>query len=548
MEDFPKPLSKQSIQKILDQINNSIYKFILLDGKIEFGFFYKFKYNERIIHIIILNNYKIANEYNNIIKVSINNKEKIIELGKLRYSDINLNISIIEINENIENNNYINFLELENKIYEKESDILLNKELLYIIQFNNIKDSNGIYISYGIINHINKNKLYYSSNLNKSANGSLIFNISNNKLIGFNLGKSKLYYNGIFFNEIINRFIKYIKNYKYIRKINKSRSNNNQNNEIDIFINIEKDEVNKEIYFLDNSPYWNNEYLKNYHKKLKELNESNSEIIIDNKKYNFIKYFKPDKEGEHKIKLKFNVNLTDCSNMFAGCKNIKKINFISFNTKYITTMESMFKECEKLKSINLLNINTKSVTNFHNMFYDCHNLNYLDLSSFDTQNAIDMSYMFCGCFNLDNLDLSYFDTKNVTNMSHMFNFCSILKSLNISLFDTKNVINMSSMFSYCKYLNSLDLSFFNTKNVINMDGMFESCEGLINLNLLSFDTRNVKDMSCMFSSCYNLKTLDLSNFDTTNVINAHNIFEHCDENILKSNFYLFNKFKKNYLK
>ena len=35
------------------------------------------------------------------------------------------------------------------------------------------------------------------------------------------------------------------------------------------------------------------------------------------------KYFRPKKEGEYKIELRFNINLTDCSYMFSGCENIK---------------------------------------------------------------------------------------------------------------------------------------------------------------------------------------------------------------------------------
>ena len=63
-------------------------------------------------------------------------------------------------------------------------------------------------------------------------------------------------------------------------------------------INIEVNDINKKIYFLDNYKDQNN---------LKEINESNTEVYINNKKENvFKKYFIPRTEGEYQIKLKIN--------------------------------------------------------------------------------------------------------------------------------------------------------------------------------------------------------------------------------------------------
>ena len=54
--------------------------------------------------------------------------------------------------------------------------------------------------------------------------------------------------------------------------------------------------------------------------------------------------------------------------MFAECHNIKKINFIFFNTKYVTSMKYMFYNCTNLININLLTFNTKNVTDMSYMF------------------------------------------------------------------------------------------------------------------------------------------------------------------------------------
>ena len=96
-------------------------------------------------------------------------------------------------------------------------------------------------------------------------------------------------------------------------------------NEIKMKIKIEKDDINKKIYFLDNTdgeflmgveikmkengePYIKAIKEEHHHDFLKELNESNVELYINNKKYKYQKYFIPDKEGEYNILLKFNIS------------------------------------------------------------------------------------------------------------------------------------------------------------------------------------------------------------------------------------------------
>ena len=266
-----------------------------------------------------------------------------------------------------------------------------------------------------------------------------------------------------------------------------------KNNEILIIVEIQKKDINKNIYFLDNTDYFDEEKKINYfHDNLPELNKSNVELFINNEKYEFQKYFIPNKEGFYTIKLKINIYIKNCSHMFNECNNLINIDLSSFNTEYVTDMSYMFAYCYKLKNINLSSLNTKNVT--------------------------DMSYMFAYCHNLSNIDLSNFDTKNVNNMYSMFSYCYILKNINLASFETTNVTNMGYMFSNCESLINLDLSYFNIQNVI--------------------------DMSYMFSSCYKLKYIDLSNFilnDKANVkINVNGMFFPCSnlEKIkMKNNFY-----------
>ena len=100
-----------------------------------------------------------------------------------------------------------------------------------------------------------------------------------------------------FFKFIINEFIN-----EY--KISKHSSSDNAWNEIDILIHIKESDINKEIYFLDNDEIFNKG--NNSHNNLKELNELNTELYINDIKQKYKKYFIPDKKGIYRIKIKFN--------------------------------------------------------------------------------------------------------------------------------------------------------------------------------------------------------------------------------------------------
>jgi surface protein len=116
--------------------------------------------------------------------------------------------------------------------------------------------------------------------------------------------------------------------------------------------------------------------IKHYHDNLKELNELNTDIYINKKKEKYQKYFIPDKEGEYDIILKFDINITNCSYMFAGCKNITNIEFISFNTKYVTNMKYMFYECRNLKNLSIddiSNVINEELDNFIIHLKSCNN-------------------------------------------------------------------------------------------------------------------------------------------------------------------------------
>ena len=92
---------------------------------------------------------------------------------------------------------------------------------------------------------------------------------------------------------------------------------------------------------------------EHHHDFLKELNESEVELYINDKKYKYEKFFIPDKEGEYNILLKLKILMKDCRFMFYGCSNLTSINLSSFNTQNVTNMSNMFYGCSNLKEIKI---------------------------------------------------------------------------------------------------------------------------------------------------------------------------------------------------
>ena len=357
---------------------------------------------------------------------------------------MDLNILIIEIKEN--EIDEINYLEMDDKIFDKEYEIKFCNESIYIIQYDYKNDAS---VSFGIIKYIDFKKFRYLCNLHEKSKCFIIFNLSNNKIIGIHNKISNYSNKGTLFKFIKNEFIKI---------------NTDNKNEIIIYFDIQTEEINKDIYFLDNY-YEDKEGLKSQHNNFNELNEFNTVLYINNIKHKFKKYFKPLKEGNNVINLKFIINLTNCSYMFSGCENITKIYFISFNTNNVTDMKYMFYKCIDLKEVNLLSFNTLNVTDMSYMFSYCGKLNIIDLSSFNTKNVIDISSIFYRLNNNVNLVISRIDIKNVQEPKNIFNCCNN-SYLNLNEKMTQQQITQKKMMPYQEMMLS--------SNEINF-GKYEIC-------------------------------------------------------------------------
>ena len=443
--------------------------------------------------------------------------EKILNIDNSRITytskENEFDTTIIEI-KNEDNFDINNMLEIDNNIYKDDLNEYYRNKTVYIIHYPNGLNSS---YSHNIIQNIDvsNTKIYHLCESNDGSSGAPILNLQNFSVMGIHVGKKKnLKVNlGMVLKPIFDKFYNI-------------QNNSDKKNEIIITINVSKYNVNKKIYFLDNSVN-KEKNEENISEHLNELNESNVKLFINDEQNKYSKYFVPKNKGKYNIKLVFSTEMKDCSYMFNNCSYIEKIDLSSFNSKNVTNMSYMFYNCSSLRSINFTDFQTSNVTTMTKMFRGCSKLLRLNLTYFDTKNVTDMSYMFCSCSDLLFVDLSSFDTKKVTNMEGLFCFCQNLNFIDVSSFNTENVVNMKYMFFYLYNVRKLDLSTFNTEKVTNMSRMFKNSQNLTEINLSSFNTKNVEDMSGMFHHCRDLNSLDLQSFNTEKVKYMNNMFQSC---------------------
>ena len=211
---YPLPVSMQKNKIITNQMEKYICK-IKINNNEGIGFFCQIPYHNQNIYTLITNN-NILNE--NIIKehksinITLNDeKENIfIEINENNNIYINneYNITIIEINSKIVNNNF--YFELDQIIFN--SNINLSNEPIYILHYPKYNNCRMVSVSYGILEKNNNINFNFYCNIGKDSIGSPILNLSNNKLIGIFKENNELNYNtGIILRNIIEEFLRNIK-------------------------------------------------------------------------------------------------------------------------------------------------------------------------------------------------------------------------------------------------------------------------------------------------------------------------------------------------
>ena len=497
IENFPIPVSIERTSTILKQMKYSICKIITKEGH-GTGFFCKinpklFNKNKNIFNykVFLITNYHIINKdniINNQIIFTLYDDQiyRVLnfDVNRKTYFNKDFDIAIIEI-KNTDEIKY--FLELDDGIFKEKSQEFYKRKSIYNISY---PKNESVSVSYGILNHLNENKMIHKCSTDNGSSGSPILNLKNNKVIGIHVGSyensSKLsntsnpnnpensnnpydsFNIGIFLKKPIIDFIQknidYFNNNigsivsiksPYSSEISSSRSSNIYNsikgsasqpnlfynnqkclntNTIEIkLLALEKD-LKQKIYFLNET------------KEIKY--EQNIEVYINNvKTEKFKKYFRPQQIEAYTIKLSFKQNITDCNGMFQDCKNITSIDLSNFQTENVTDMSYMFNNCTNLITINLSSFKTQNVIKMTNMFCFCTKLNTINgLSSFNTSNVTDMHEMFFGCESLTSLDLSSFDFTNAIDIKYMLYKCKCLKKLVLRKYFIDRVIRESNSY------------------------------------------------------------------------------------------------------
>ena len=570
---YPNIISYESTKKILKQMEKNICK-INLDNEQGTGFFCKIPFPNEVnmLPVLITNNHVINDQLLNKkdAKISIyiedQNSRKIDLNNRMKYTNEEFDITIIEIKDKDDINNFLELDDdlIDNIINNEDKNDKYKKETIYIIQYPEGKLS----VSYGILNNIYEDKKYnftHKCSTKFGSSGSPILNINNNKVIGVHKeGIINSYNKGTFLNYPIKIFIE-----QNINKINKIKEG--KTSEV-----IEKDKVKFDVSASDTITMLydikqlkeenkNNKEKKNLQilgKKFVDNNKSsyffftnqNLKIIYKNKEYKFESYIDIDKIEEEdfaEIKLKGINDIIYKNSMFCGCEYLIKISDIPY---WITSKNNdisyMFKDCKNLKNLpDISNWDTSKVTDMGSLFSGCESLLSLpDISKWNISRVTNISYMFYCCYSLFSFpDISKWDTSKVIDMSYMFsngisNTLNVVLSLlsykyskltslpDISKWDTSNVNSMVGVFSGCESLLSLpDISKWKVSKVKNINSMFYGCKKITSLpDISKWNTSNIKDMNHLFCHCQSLVSLpDISKWDISKVTNVKFMFYNC---------------------
>ena len=214
---YPQEATFEDIQMMLHQMRTTICK-IGIEEFLGTGFFCKIPipFLNNMLRVLITNNHIVNREllFQEDAQISIQTKEdyKILDLNdRIKYTSEEFNITIIEIKDDDQINNFLELDETLNKDIIMNSDINTRfiDETIYTLQYSNDRLS----VSFGILKNIFEDRKYRFSHrccTKLGSSGSPVLNINNSKVIGVHSegNKNKTYNVGIFLNEPIKEFIK----------------------------------------------------------------------------------------------------------------------------------------------------------------------------------------------------------------------------------------------------------------------------------------------------------------------------------------------------
>ena len=239
-------------------------------------------------------------------------------------------------------------------------------------------------------------------------------------------------------------------------------------------------------------------------------------------------------------------NVTDMCCMFWTCSELTSLDLTNFDTQNVEDMSAMFIDCSNLTTIYVGDkFVTTNVSNGSNMFAGCEKLKNYDRSktNHNYANCGTDGYFTpgCGYAEFDNatetLTFRYkgfkpegaYDLNEGTNSPTWAKHAANIKKVVFAAsFAKARPTSCYNWFRYCEKLTQIEgIEHLNTEEVTDMSWMFMGCKALASLDVTHFNTAKVTDMGVMFNSCSSLKTLDLTNFNTEKVTSIIGMFHDC---------------------
>ena len=136
------PVNIEGTKKILDQLMNCICK-IQMKGTYATGFFYKFSYKKQAIKVF-MTNYNALNEKNmkenKKLNLSLSDEKEIktidLSIERKTYFNKDYDIELIELKDEDKIKNY---LELDDYLFQDNSEKIYKNQSIYILHYQNEK-------------------------------------------------------------------------------------------------------------------------------------------------------------------------------------------------------------------------------------------------------------------------------------------------------------------------------------------------------------------------------------------------------------------------
>ena len=359
------PVNIEGTKKILEQLMNCICK-IKLKGEYGTGFFCKITFEKKIIKVLMTNHH-VLNENNfkenKKLNLLLNDEKELriidLEIKRETYFNKDYDLAVIELKEN---DNIVNYLELDDDLFKNNADIIYLDKSLYVLQYPN---GDKACVSYGLLNNINKYNIYHKCSTDKGSSGSPILNLRNNKVIGVHRKSSHFDFNiGTLLNFPLKDFINnQLKNMNSIIESQKNRVEI-QSNTTKFF----KYELPQELK--NEMQYQAQEIIQKANENFFNLNNNNAQGMNQNQNLGFnqnqnqnfyqFNQFQNNNNPNNFINSNNNMNNCQNNNFIKGNNDINMNNFgkknMNMNNNNMLGLNNI-PSCNNMQILNIQNLN-----------------------------------------------------------------------------------------------------------------------------------------------------------------------------------------------